>query len=143
MTFLYQCFLLNAFFTLQYGYQDQEERSLNLVDGNVYPASSTRGIKPRPNDLDKDTQLLQDLMSLLLSTPAQPTTRHRVATPLSSSPFFQELDFPLDYSKDYVSQDMGASSQEQKKKSSKESRPGDKCEYILDCVLTAGVARKD
>lgn len=130
-------------FTLQYGYQDQEERSLNLVDGNMYPASSSRVIKPRPSDLDKDTRLLQDLMSLLLSTPAQPTTRHRVATPLSTSPFFQGLDFPLDYSKDYVSQDTGASSQEQKKKSSKEYRPGDEGEYILDCGLTEHVSTEN
>ncbi|XP_058258917.1 receptor-type tyrosine-protein phosphatase-like N isoform X2 [Hemibagrus wyckioides] len=109
----------------KYGYQDEEERSLNLVDGNTYPSSSSRATRPRPNALDKDTQLLQDLMSLLLSSPAQPTTGHRVATPLSTSPFFQELDFPMEYSKNYVSQGMGASSQEQKKKSSKQLRPDD------------------
>ncbi|XP_053353724.1 receptor-type tyrosine-protein phosphatase-like N isoform X2 [Clarias gariepinus] len=107
----------------KYGYQDQEERSLNLVDGNMYPSSSSKMTRPRPNALDKDTQLFQDLMSLLLSSPAQPTTRHRVATPLSTSPFFQELEFPLDYSKDYISQDVRANSQEQKKKSSKVYRP--------------------
>ncbi|KAK3575159.1 hypothetical protein QTP86_020933, partial [Hemibagrus guttatus] len=109
----------------KYGYQDEEERSLNLVDGNMYPSSSSRVTRPRPNALDKDTQLLQDLMSLLLSSPAQPTTGHRVATPLSTSPFFQELEFPMEYSKNYVSQGMGASSQEQKKKSSKQYRPDD------------------
>ncbi|XP_017336981.1 receptor-type tyrosine-protein phosphatase-like N isoform X3 [Ictalurus punctatus] len=109
----------------KYGYQDEAERSLNLVDGNMYPSSSSRVTRPRPNALDKDAQLLQDMMSLLLSSPAQPTTRHRVATPLSSSPFFQELDFPLDYSKDYISQNIGASSQDQKKKSSKEYKPDD------------------
>lgn len=94
----------------------------------MYPSSSSRVTRPRPNALDKDAQLLQDMMSLLLSSPAQPTTRHRVATPLSSSPFFQELDFPLDYSKDYISQNIGASSQDQKKKSPKEYRPDDECE---------------
>ncbi|XP_046726717.1 receptor-type tyrosine-protein phosphatase-like N isoform X3 [Silurus meridionalis] len=104
----------------KYGYQDDEERSLNLVDGNMYPSSSSRVTRPRPNALDKDTQLLQDLMSLLLSSPAQATTRHRVATPLSTSPFFQGLDFPLGN----MDMDMGGSSQEQKKKSSKEYRPG-------------------
>lgn len=121
---------------MQYGYQDEEERSLNLVDGNMYPSSSSRVTRPHPNALDKDTQLLQDLMSLLLSSPAQSTTRHQVATPLSTSPFFQELDFPLDYSKDYVSQDMGASSQEQKKKPSKGYRPQDEGEYFLGSDLT-------
>lgn len=123
---------------MQYGYQDDEERSLNLVNGNMYPSSS----RPRPNALDKDAQLLQDLMSLLLSSPAQPTTRHRVAAPLSTSPFFQELDFPLDYSKDYVSQDMGASSQEEKK-SSKEHSPGDEGEYVLGSGLTVGKVSKE
>lgn len=98
------------------------------MDGNTYPSSSSRVTRPRPNALDKDTQLLQDLMSLLLSSPAQPTTGHRGATPLSASPFFQELDFPMEYSKNYVSQGMGASSQEQKKKSSKQLRPDDEGE---------------
>lgn len=110
---------------MQYGYQDEEERSLNLVDGNMYQSSSSRVPRPRPNALDKDTQLLQDLMSLLLSSPEQTNTGHRVATPLSTSPFFEDLDFPLEYSKNYVSKGMGASSQEQKKKSSKQSRPDD------------------
>ncbi|TSK62561.1 Receptor-type tyrosine-protein phosphatase-like N [Bagarius yarrelli] len=107
----------------QYGYQDEEERSLNLVDGNMYPSSSSRVARPRPNALDKDSQLLQDLMSLILSSPAQPTTGHRVATPISTSPYFQELDFPLEYSKDYVSNGNRASNQGQKKKPSKEFRP--------------------
>lgn len=121
---------------MQYGYQEEEERSLNLVDGNMYPASSSRVTRPRPNALDKDAQLLQDLMSLLLSSPAQPTTHHQVAPPLSTSPFFQELDFPLDYSKEYVSQDIGASTQEQKKKSSKEYRPDAEGEYVLGSGVT-------
>ncbi|KAL7826150.1 hypothetical protein SRHO_G00338880 [Serrasalmus rhombeus] len=106
----------------KYGYQDEEERSLNLVEGDVYPPSSShsRGSASRPHPLDRDTQLLQDLVSLLLSSPAQPDSRHRVATPLSSSSFFQGLDFPLDYSKDYVSQDVEVSSQQEKKKTPKE-----------------------
>lgn len=136
---------------MQYGYQNQEERSLNLVDGNMYPSSSSKMTRPRPNALDKDTQLFQDLMSLLLSSPAQPTTRHRVATPLSTSPFFQELEFPLDYSKDYVSQDVRANSQEQKKKSSKVYRPDYEGKYTLGtCTivhlgsgLTVRIAKND
>uniref|UniRef100_A0A8B9HMV8 Protein tyrosine phosphatase receptor type Nb n=1 Tax=Astyanax mexicanus TaxID=7994 RepID=A0A8B9HMV8_ASTMX len=103
----------------KYGYQDEEERSLNLVEGrDRYPASSSRsrGPAPRPQPPDKDAQLLQDLFSLLLSSPEQPTSRHRVATPLSSSSFFQGLDFPLDYSKDYVSQDVEVNSQQEQKK---------------------------
>ncbi|XP_062853739.1 receptor-type tyrosine-protein phosphatase-like N [Trichomycterus rosablanca] len=108
----------------KYGYQDEEERSLNLVEGNMYPSSSSqsRVSKHRPQPLDKDTQLLQDLMALLLTSSEQPTSRHQVATPLSSSPFFQDLDFPVDYRKDYVSEGLGASNQEQKKKSQKQSK---------------------
>lgn len=85
---------------------------------DMYPASSShsKGPATHPHTLDKDTQLLQDLMALLLSSPAQPSSRHRVATPLSTSSFFQGLDFPMDYSKDYVSQDAEVSSQQEKKK---------------------------
>ncbi|XP_059427383.1 receptor-type tyrosine-protein phosphatase-like N isoform X2 [Carassius carassius] len=105
----------------RYGYQDEEERSLNLVEGGRYPPASThiRGNSPLPPSLDKDDQLLQDLMTLLLSSPAQPTSRHGVAAPHSSSSFFQDLDFPLDYkdyNKDLFSQDEKINSQQEQKK---------------------------
>ncbi|XP_073707950.1 receptor-type tyrosine-protein phosphatase-like N [Garra rufa] len=105
----------------RYGYQDEEERSLNLVEGGRYPSASSRarGNTPLPSSLDKDDQLLQDLMTLLLSSPAQPTSRHRVATPHSTSSFFQDLDFPLDYkdyNKDFFSQDDKINSQQEQKK---------------------------
>ncbi|KAI4880659.1 hypothetical protein NFI96_013442, partial [Prochilodus magdalenae] len=123
----------------KYGYQDEEERSLNLVEGDMYPASSShaKGSASRPHPLDKDTQLLQDLISLLLSSPAQPSSRHRVATPLSSSSFFQGLDFPLDYSKDYqVSQGEEVSSQQEKKKTPEEyGRTDDPTQQNLNELL--------
>uniref|UniRef100_A0A673KE78 Receptor-type tyrosine-protein phosphatase-like N n=1 Tax=Sinocyclocheilus rhinocerous TaxID=307959 RepID=A0A673KE78_9TELE len=105
----------------RYGYQDEEERSLNLVEGGRYPPASSRirGNSPLPPSLDKDDQLLQDLMTLLLSSPAQPTSRHRVAAPHSTSSFFQDLDFPLDYkdyNKDLFSQDEKINSQQEQKK---------------------------
>nr|XP_021327397.1 receptor-type tyrosine-protein phosphatase-like N isoform X1 [Danio rerio] len=105
----------------RYGYQDEEERSLNLVEKGRYPASSSRvrGNPPVPPSLDKDDQLLQDLMTLLLSSPAQPSSRHRVAAPHSTSSFFQDLDFPLeykDYNKDTFSHDERISSQREPKK---------------------------
>ncbi|XP_016342132.1 receptor-type tyrosine-protein phosphatase-like N isoform X1 [Sinocyclocheilus anshuiensis] len=105
----------------RYGYQDEEERSLNLVEGGRYPPASSRirGNSPLPPSLDKDDQLLQDLMTLLLSSPAQPTSRHRVAAPPSTSSFFQDLDFPLDYkdyNKDLFSQDEKINSQQEQKK---------------------------
>uniref|UniRef100_A0A3B1IT93 Protein tyrosine phosphatase receptor type N n=1 Tax=Astyanax mexicanus TaxID=7994 RepID=A0A3B1IT93_ASTMX len=123
----------------KYGYQDEEERSLNLVEGrDRYPASSSRsrGPAPRPQPPDKDAQLLQDLFSLLLSSPEQPTSRHQVATPLSSSSFFQGLDFPLDYSKDYVSQDVEVNSQQEQKKTPEQySRVHDADQQSLNELL--------
>lgn len=91
---------------------------MNLVEGGRYPPASSRfrGNSPLPPSLDKDDQLLQDLMTLLLSSPAQPTSRHRVAAPHSASSFFQELDFPLDYNKDFFSQDEKINSQQEEKK---------------------------
>nr|XP_046195739.1 receptor-type tyrosine-protein phosphatase-like N isoform X2 [Oncorhynchus gorbuscha] len=89
----------------QYGYQDDEERSLNSLEGGGFPRPSTHagGKESRPQD--RDRQVLQDLVSLYLSSPAQPASRHRgAATPISTSPLYQDLDFPLDYAEDYVSQ---------------------------------------
>ncbi|XP_059416644.1 receptor-type tyrosine-protein phosphatase-like N [Carassius carassius] len=103
----------------RYGYQDEEERSLNLVEGGRYPQPSARirGNSPLPPSRDKDDQLLQDLMTLLISSPAQPTSRHHVAAPHSTSSFFQDLDFPLDfYSKDLFSQDEKNNGQQEQKK---------------------------
>ncbi|XP_047211856.1 receptor-type tyrosine-protein phosphatase-like N isoform X2 [Girardinichthys multiradiatus] len=87
----------------KFGYQDEEERSLNTLDDNP---TFHKG-----NSLDRDRQLLQDLMSFYLSpstsssSSLQSLPRHRgaVAASLPSS-VFPELDFPLDYSEDYVSQ---------------------------------------
>uniref|UniRef100_A0A8C1MSZ1 Protein tyrosine phosphatase receptor type Nb n=2 Tax=Cyprinus carpio TaxID=7962 RepID=A0A8C1MSZ1_CYPCA len=102
-------------------YSYQRERSLNLVEGGRYPPASSRirGNSPLPPSLDKEDQLLQDLMTLLLSSPAQPTSRQRVAAPHSTSSFFQDLDFPLDYkdyNKDFFSQDEKINSQQEQKK---------------------------
>lgn len=104
----------------RYGYQDEEERSLNLVDGGRSPPASPRirGSSPLSQSLDKDDQLLQDLMTLLLSSPAQPTVRHRVAAPHHASSFFQDLDFPLDYkeyNKDFLGQNEDINNQHQQK----------------------------
>lgn len=108
---------------LQYGYQDEEERSLNLVDSgrSPPPSSRIRGSSTLSQSLDKDDQLLQDLMTLLLSSPAQPTVRHRVAAPHHASSFFQDLDFPLDYkeyNKDFLGQNEDINNQQQEKEGS-------------------------
>nr|XP_015813481.2 receptor-type tyrosine-protein phosphatase-like N isoform X1 [Nothobranchius furzeri] len=96
----------------QFGFQDEEERSLNSLDDNpAFPPSTSRG-----NALDQDRQLLQDLVSLYLTSPSSsssssqslPRLRGAVSPGLpsssSSSSLFPELDFPLDYREDYVSQ---------------------------------------
>lgn len=82
--------------------QNQEQRSLNSLDQNP---TFQRG-----DALDRDRLLLQDLLSLYLSSsPALP--RHRGA-PAAGSSLLPDLDFPLDYSQDYNSQDPQLRKQE-------------------------------
>uniref|UniRef100_A0A1A7XQT0 Protein tyrosine phosphatase, receptor type, Nb n=1 Tax=Iconisemion striatum TaxID=60296 RepID=A0A1A7XQT0_9TELE len=112
----------------QFGFQDEEERSLNSLDDNpAFPPSRSRG-----NTLDQDRQLLQDLVSLYLNAPSSSSSSSQslprlrgAASPglpsSSSSSLFPELDFPLDYREDYVSQvtqlrKTPPSQQQQKKK---------------------------
>lgn len=105
----------------QYGYQEEETRSLNSLDDNpAFPLlpSSPRS-RSRGNPLDRDQQLVQDLVSFYLrdlppsssysSSSVQSLSQHRgpVAAPSSSSSsssFFPDLDFPLDYGENYISQ---------------------------------------
>lgn len=135
-----------VFLQRQYGYQQEEERSLNSLDDSpAFPLlSAPSRFRSRGNPLDRDQQLLQDLVSFYLtspsssssSSPMQSFSRHRgAAAPAarfpsspsssSSSPssFFTELDFPLDYGEDYVSQMSQLSKQQQdqaEKKAQKE-----------------------
>ncbi|XP_015249187.1 PREDICTED: receptor-type tyrosine-protein phosphatase-like N [Cyprinodon variegatus] len=96
--------LLEPYSYHKFGYQDQEERSLNSLDDN--PTFH------KERSLERDRQLLQDLMSLYLtsspssSSSSQSLPRHRaaVSASLPSSSLFPDLDFPLDYSEDYISQ---------------------------------------
>ncbi|KAG9349041.1 hypothetical protein JZ751_029359, partial [Albula glossodonta] len=107
--------LLDPYTYHQYGYQEEEERSLNSLGGPGYPRSSSGSRGDRAHVRDQDRQLLQDLLSLYLSS-AQPSSRHRVATAVSTSPFYEELDFPLDYAEDYVSQEEEIGTRRQHKK---------------------------
>ncbi|XP_041834315.1 receptor-type tyrosine-protein phosphatase-like N isoform X2 [Melanotaenia boesemani] len=117
----------------QYGYQDEEERSLNSLDDNsAFPHSRSPG-----NSLDRDRKLLQDLVSLLLTSPSssssssstsQSRLRGAAATGLpsslasSSSSFFPELDFPLDYGEDYISQVTQLREQPQQEQAEKKAQ---------------------
>lgn len=116
----------------QYGYQDEEERSLNSLDDN--PAFSSRP-RSRGNSLDRDRQLLQDLVSFYLtapsssssssSSPAQALSRHRGAVAAAAgfpSSFFPDLDFPLDYGEDYVSQVAQLRKQQQQDQAGKKAQ---------------------
>lgn len=98
----------------QFGFQDEEERSINSLDDLHAPSSRSR---PGGNSRDRDKQLLQDLVSFYLSAPSssssssspvQTLSRNRGGTGFpsssSSSSFFPNLDFPLDYGEDYISQ---------------------------------------
>ncbi|XP_064185487.1 receptor-type tyrosine-protein phosphatase-like N isoform X1 [Anguilla rostrata] len=106
--------LLDPYTYHQYGYQEEEERSLNSLGGPGYPRLSSALRSDRAHARDQDRQLLQDLLSLYLSS-AQPSSRHRVAA-VSASPFYEELDFPLDYAEDYVSQEEEIGGRRQHKK---------------------------
>ncbi|XP_026219802.1 receptor-type tyrosine-protein phosphatase-like N isoform X2 [Anabas testudineus] len=124
----------------QYGYQKEEQRSLNSLDENpAFPvlASASRS-RSRGSPLDRDRQLLQDLVSFSLtspssssssSSPVQSPSRHRGAAGFpssssssSSSSFFPEVDFPLDYDEDYVSQMSQLSRQQQQQQAEKKAQ---------------------
>ncbi|XP_068612465.1 receptor-type tyrosine-protein phosphatase-like N [Brachionichthys hirsutus] len=116
----------------RFGYRDEDERSLNSLDDNpAFPLlSSASRSRSRGSPLDRDRQLLQDLVSFYLtspsssssssSSPVQSLSRHAAAAagfpslpPSSSSSFFPELDFPVDFDEDYISQVAQLSKQQQ------------------------------
>ncbi|KAM9328331.1 receptor-type tyrosine-protein phosphatase-like N isoform 2-T2 [Pholidichthys leucotaenia] len=128
-----------AYHKQNYGYQDEEERSLNSLDDNpgfpLHP--SPLRSRPQGNTLDRDRQLLQDLLSFHLtsssSSPLQSLPRHRgavaagfpssLSSSSSSSSFFP--DFPLDYGEDYVSQMAELSKQPQTEEEQAEKKEYD------------------
>ncbi|KAM6958588.1 receptor-type tyrosine-protein phosphatase-like N isoform 6-T6 [Tautogolabrus adspersus] len=137
----------------QYGYQEEEERSLNTLDDNpAFPllTSSSRS-RSRGDPLDRDRQLLQDLVSFYLTSPSSSSSSSSSSSPVqslsrqkgalaaaasagfpsslsssssssSSSSFFPELDFPLDYGEDYVSQVAQLSKQQQQEQAEKKAQ---------------------
>ncbi|XP_028989803.1 receptor-type tyrosine-protein phosphatase-like N isoform X1 [Betta splendens] len=125
--------LLDPYTYQQYGYQDEEERSLNSLDETpafplLGPPSRSRS---RGSSLDRDRQLLHNLVSFYLASPSSSSSSSSSATQSlshirgaapgrttssSSSSFFPELDVPLDYGEDYVSQMSQLSKQQQEQK---------------------------
>ncbi|XP_036395943.1 receptor-type tyrosine-protein phosphatase-like N [Megalops cyprinoides] len=114
--------LLDPYTYHQYGYQGEEERSLNSLDAAGYPRSSSRSGGNRNQPRGRDEQLLQDVVSLYLS-PAQPPSRHRVAAGGPNSHFYQELEFPLDYTENYISQEEEVATQQEQKKAPQNYSP--------------------
>ncbi|XP_029369771.1 receptor-type tyrosine-protein phosphatase-like N isoform X2 [Echeneis naucrates] len=131
-----QASMLDPYTYRQFGYQNEEERSLNSLDNN--PAFPPYAALSRGNPLDQHRQLIQDLVSLYLtspsssSSPVQPLSRQRGAlaaaaaagstSSSSSSSYFPDLDFPLDYSDDYVSQMSQLRKQQQLEQAEKKAQ---------------------
>uniref|UniRef100_A0A8C1ULY7 Protein tyrosine phosphatase receptor type Na n=1 Tax=Cyprinus carpio TaxID=7962 RepID=A0A8C1ULY7_CYPCA len=64
---------------------------------------------------NRDRQLLEDAVSLYLSS-SQPSFRHRGAAALPAAPYYEDLDFPLEYGEDYTLQEQPSSVQRNNKK---------------------------
>lgn len=120
--------MLHVVLQQQFGFQDEEERSLNSLDDLHAPSSRSRS---GGNSRDRDKQLLQDLVSFYLSAPSssssssssspvQTLSRNRggagFPSSSSSNSFFPNLDFPLDYGEDYISQMTQLREQQQAEK---------------------------
>lgn len=107
--------MLHVLLQQQFGLQDEEERSLNSLDDLHASASRSRS---GGNSRHRDRQLLQNLVSFYLSAPSSSSSSSPVQTlshhsggtgfpsssSSSSSSFLPNLDFPLDYGEDYISQ---------------------------------------
>uniref|UniRef100_A0AAY4CDV4 Receptor-type tyrosine-protein phosphatase-like N n=1 Tax=Denticeps clupeoides TaxID=299321 RepID=A0AAY4CDV4_9TELE len=88
---------------LQHGYQDDRERSPPPLGDVAYPHPHPRpSLRPggQKKERERERQLLQDLLSLYLSS-AQPSFRHRGAAALPAAPFYEDLDLLQDYTDDY------------------------------------------
>uniref|UniRef100_A0A674A9V0 Protein tyrosine phosphatase receptor type Na n=1 Tax=Salmo trutta TaxID=8032 RepID=A0A674A9V0_SALTR len=98
-------------------YQEDVERSLHQ-GGRVYPGPRPSSRSQQAKQRERDRQLLQDVISLYLSSsPAQPSFRHRGAAALPAPPYYEDLELPLDYVEDYslTEQDTARQQQQQKK----------------------------
>lgn len=86
---------------------------------SLHPHTSMGYQRPSPRagaqQRDRDRQLLEDAVSLYLSS-AQPSFRHRGAAALPAAPYYEDLDFPLEYGEDYTLQEQPSSAQRNNKK---------------------------
>lgn len=94
--------------------QDDISHSLNSHSGVGYQRPSSRS-GSQQQQRDRERQLLEEAVSLYLSS-AQPSFRHRGAAGLPAAPYYEDLDFPLDYGEDYTLQERPSSRQRTNKK---------------------------
>ncbi|XP_045563407.1 receptor-type tyrosine-protein phosphatase-like N [Salmo salar] len=92
---------MDPFTYQQHRYQEDTERSLHQ-GGKVYaglrPSSRYQQAKQR----ERDRQLLQDVISLYLSSsPALPSFRHRGVSALPAPTYYEQPELSLDYVEDY------------------------------------------
>lgn len=101
--------------------QVEEERSLNSLDDGIGPAFPLLGplSRSRVSPLDQDRQLLEDILSFYLTAPSSSSSSSATSSSTSSlsspSSFFSDLDFPLDYDDNYVSQVARLKEQQQQR----------------------------
>ncbi|XP_075871061.1 receptor-type tyrosine-protein phosphatase-like N isoform X2 [Nelusetta ayraudi] len=108
----------------RYDFQDEEERSLNSLDDGISPAFPLLGppSRSRGSTLDQDRQFLEDILSLYLTAPSSSSSSSSSSSTSSSSSlsspssFFSDLDFPLDYDDNYVTQVARLKKQQQQQR---------------------------
>uniref|UniRef100_A0A4W5KX84 Uncharacterized protein n=1 Tax=Hucho hucho TaxID=62062 RepID=A0A4W5KX84_9TELE len=92
---------MDPFIYQQHRYQEDVDRSLHQ-GGGVYAGVQPSSRYQQAKQSERDRQLLQDVISLYLSSsPAQPSFRHRGAAALPAPPYYEEQELPLDYVEDY------------------------------------------
>ncbi|KAK3568997.1 hypothetical protein QTP86_021601 [Hemibagrus guttatus] len=93
--------------------QDDMSHSLHPHAGAGYQRPSARSGSQQQRD--RNRQLLEEALSLYLSS-AQPSFHHRGAAGLPAAPYYEDLDFPLDYGEDYTLPERPSSRQRTNKK---------------------------
>ncbi|XP_062861430.1 protein tyrosine phosphatase receptor type Na isoform X2 [Trichomycterus rosablanca] len=94
--------------------QEDMTHSLHPHASAGYQRPSSRS-GSQQHQRDRDRQLLEDAVSLYLSS-SQPSFHHRGAAGLPAAPYYEDLDFPLDYGEDYTLHERPSSRQRTNKK---------------------------
>ncbi|TRY94842.1 hypothetical protein DNTS_025182 [Danionella cerebrum] len=92
--------------------QEDMSQSLHPHSSMGYQRPSSRA---RSQQRARDRQLLEDAVSLYLSS-MQPSFRHRGAATLPAAPYYEDLDFPMEYGEEYNLPEQPGSQQRSSKK---------------------------